>query len=714
MQEQRSNRRQIDDITGLFNMNHFLEDASVLLRDSEDGDMAFVYFDIENFKAYNQAYGFHAGNAYLRQVAYILRDTFPDGVLARLHEDHFVAALINEEIVPRVLKVQERVQASTQQVDIKMKAGIYVSEGDAADVTVVLDRAKLACESIKRLYDQSYCYYDASMEAEQKLRQYIVSRFESAMARGEIRVYYQPEVRVLTRQVCGFEALARWLDPVYGMISPGIFVEVLEEAHLSDRLDLYIVEQVCKDFAEVRAHAGDGWNLARISVNLSRIDFQLKDMFAAIEKIREETGTLREQLHIEVTESAIEDEMLQETIQRFRSAGYEVWMDDFGSRYSSLNNLIKYEFDVVKLDMQFMRMFKDNPKARTMIKGIVGLAKDLGIHTLAEGVETEEQFAFLQDIGCEMVQGYLFGRPAPLKDAVGFYAGEKAKLLFEPFDEAAYYKNLGKVNVLSTLPFLSPDERRYHISDVPLTILENRAGRLSVLYANQEFENFLISVGVSGVSEMLRGFLDENGQINKRFQSLTERAVTSGEEQVTDQVVNGNICTMRVKCVSWDQERNIAALAVIADNLSLAGAGDKAAYTRLAMQHFMDMHIRIDLFDEKEQVRNIYVDGSQARVATAATAARKAVLAYARQYIAKGEKWKFCRFYDLRTFEKRLKAKGVKQLMALFHTKNDFGEVSAKHYIVVPFRFDGMKHYLSLVRDAAPLVDSLHLPMGPL
>ena len=171
---------------------------------------------------------------------------------------------------------------------------------------------------------------------------------------------------------------------------------------------------------------------------------------------------------------------------------------------------------------------------------------------------------------------------------------------------------------------------------------------------------------------------------------------------------------MRVKCVSWDQERNIAALAVIADNLSLAGAGDKAAYTRLAMQHFMDMHIRIDLFNENEQVRNIYVDGSQARVAAAATAARKAVLAYARQYIVKGEKWKFCRFYDLRTFEKRLKPQGAKQLMALFHTKNDFGEVSAKHYIVVSFRFDGMKHYLSLVRDAAPLVDSLHLPMGPI
>lgn len=571
MQDQRNNRRQIDDITGLFNMNHFLEDATVLLRGSEDGEFAVIYFDIENFKAYNQTYGFHAGNTFLRQVAHIMRDTFPDGILARLHEDHFVAAIVNEDIVSRVLRVQERVQASAQQVDIRMKAGIYVSEGDAADVTVVLDRAKLACESIKRLYDQSYCYFDTSMESGAKLRQYIVSRFESAMARGELRVYYQPEVRVLTRQVCGFEALARWIDPVYGMISPGIFVEVLEEAHLSDKLDLFIVRQVCEDFAEVRAHAGDGWNLARISVNLSRVDFQLKDMFEAIEKIREETGTMREQLHIEVTESAIEDEMLQETIQRFRSAGYEVWMDDFGSRYSSLNNLIKYEFDVVKLDMQFMRMFKDNPKARTMIKGIVGLAKDLGIHTLVEGVETEEQFEFLRAIGCEMVQGYLFGRPAPLREAVAFYAGENARMSFEPFGEADYYRSLGMVNVLSTFPFLPPEERRDHISDVPLAIMEVRNGELSFLYNNGAFQSLLHSLGVPGMQELLDSLSHLDEQADQLFWRLINEAVNTGEEQQIEQSVGGHIFTLRLKCVSHDLENHLSAIALIADNLTPLG-----------------------------------------------------------------------------------------------------------------------------------------------
>lgn len=571
MPEQRNNRRQIDDITSLFNMNHFLEDATVLLRDSEDGEFAVIYFDIENFKAYNQAYGFHAGNTFLRQVAHIMRDAFPDGILARLHEDHFVAAIVNEEIVSRVLRVQERVQASAQQVSIRMKAGIYVSEGDAADVTVVLDRAKLACESIKRLYDQSYCYYDSSMEAGAKLRQYIVNRFEHAMARGEIRVYYQPEVRVLTRQVCGFEALARWIDPVYGMISPGIFVEVLEEAHLSDRLDLFIVEQVCKDFAEVRAHAGEGWNLARISVNLSRVDFQLKDMFEAIEKIREETGTLREQLHIEVTESAIEDEMLQETIQRFRSAGYEVWMDDFGSGYSSLNNLIKYEFDVVKLDMQFMRMFKDKPKAKTMIKGIIGLAKDLGLHTLVEGVETEEQFAFLRAIGCEMVQGYLFGRPAPLRDAAAFYAGEQATLNFEPFDEAAYYHSLGMVNVLSTFPFLSPEERSDHISDLPLAIMEVRDGALSFLYTNGAFQSLLQSLGVPGMQELLDSLSHLDEAADQLFWRLINQAVNTGEEQQIEQSVNAHIFTLRLKCIARNLEHRLSAIALIADNLTPVG-----------------------------------------------------------------------------------------------------------------------------------------------
>ena len=704
MLERRENRRQLDDVTGLYNMGYFMEEAQYMVRGSGEGSLAFIYFDIENFKDYNQYYGFQAGNEFLRSMAKRLKEAFPDGILARLHEDHFVVVVLNESIVPRIERVQEKMHGASQASStVVVKAGIYVPDAGVTDIALILDRVKLACDSIKRLYDQYWCYFDESVEEKQRLRKYIASHFQTALQNGEIQVYYQPEVRVLTREICGFEALARWIDPNYGMISPGVFVEVLEEAHLSDKLDLYIVRKVCEDFAEVRAKAGEGWNLARISVNLSRMDFLLQDMFAAIEEIREETGTLREQLHIEVTESALNEEMLHETLDKFRKAGYEIWMDDFGSGYSSLNNLMVYDFDVLKIDMQFLRNFDKNLKTRTILKGIVNLAKELGTHTIAEGVETEEQFAFLRSIGCEMVQGYLFGKPAPLAEAAESYAGENARLKFEPFRLASYYKDIGTLNVLSSFPFMKPEVRRDQQNDIALAVLEYCSdARTRCLYANREFESFLISVGVSSTEEMERQFTTNSDQrMSHNFQRMVQHALETDEEQMSDVVVNGNLCNIRLKCLAYDPDGQAVAMAVIAANNSASAQGRQAAYDRLAMQHLLKIYTRVDLFNDAGTARNLYVDASQERVADVVPTNRGSVLAYAQSYIKKGERWRFCCFYNIRTVKKRIDASHMDHLSALFHTRNDYGDTRLELYVIIPFHFNGMAHYLSLVRDVS-------------
>ena len=714
MNERRDNRRRTDDVTGLSNLSHFMEETSFLVRGSGEGTLAFIYMDIENFKEYNQSYGFHAGNDFLRQIADLLREAFPDAVLARLHEDHFVVVVANEQIVERIERVEERVKGYAKAAQVVMKAGIYVPDGGVTDVALILDRAKLACESIKRLYDKYWCYFDESLEEQQKLRQYIASHFQTALENGEIQVYYQPEIRVMTRKICGFEALARWLDPYYGMISPGVFVEVLEEAHLSDKLDLYIIRQVCRDFQTVREHCGEGWQLAHISVNLSRVDFLLRDMFEAIEEIRRETGTRREQLHIEVTESAIGDELMQEELARFREAGYELWMDDFGSGYSSLNTLVQYEFDVLKIDMQFMRNFDKQPKTRTLLKGIVNLAKDLGLHTLTEGVETEEQFEFLRSIGCEIVQGYLFGRPLPLAESTSLYAGPGSKLAIESMSSEAYYRDIGTLNVLSTFPFASLEERREQLNDLAFAILEYAwdGGGTKCLYANNEFRNFLISVSVSDVEELERSFTESSLSQHKRFQRMILQGHRTGEEQMSDVVINGNICNIRIKVIAHDPDRNRVAVGVIAANSSTSESSRRGAYTRLAVQHLLELYTRIDLFSEKGAVVNLYVGETQGRVTDIVATNRGAVLRYAQEYIAFGERWQFCRFYDMRVVPRRLQESGCNHLSALFHTKNDFDDTRMQLYTIIPFKFDGQMHYLSLVRDLSNV--ELELPAGML
>ena len=711
MNERRDNRRRTDDVTGLSNLSHFMEETSFLVRGSGEGTLAFIYMDIENFKEYNQSYGFQAGNEFLRQIAELLKESFPDAVLARLHEDHFVVVVMNEQIVERIERVEERVKGYAKAAQVVMKAGIYVPDSGITDVALILDRAKLACESIKRLYDKYWCYFDESLEEQQKLRQYIASHFQTALERGEIQVYYQPEIRVMTREICGFEALARWLDPDYGMISPGVFVEVLEQAHLSDKLDLYIIRQVCLDLQTIRARESEGCKPTRVSVNLSRVDFLLQDMFGAIEEICRETGTRREQLHIEVTESAIGDELMQEELNKFRQAGYELWMDDFGSGYSSLNTLVQYEFDVLKIDMQFMRDFDKQPKTRTLLKGIVNLAKDLGLHTLTEGVETEEQFEFLRSIGCEIVQGYLFGRPLPLEETIRQHMNSQSGLGFEPLDSAKYYHDIGTLNVLSTFPFASLEERRDQLNDLAFAILEHAwEGETRCLYANNEFRNFLISVGVSGLEELERQFSSSDLSQRKRYQRLVLRGLKTGQEQMSDTVVNGNICNIRIKAIAHDHARNRVAIGVIAVNSSASESSRRGAYTRLALQHLLELFTRIDLFNERGAVVNLYVGETQGRVTDIVATNRGAVLRYAQEYIAFGERWQFCRFYDMRVVPRRLHESGENHLSALFHTKNDFGDMRLELYTIIPFNFDGQMHYLSLVRDVSNV--GLDLPTG--
>ena len=220
----------------------------------------------------------------------------------------------------------------------------------------MIDRAKMACDDIIRVYDKDENVYDNKLAKKNEIKQYVINNFERAFKQRYFNVYYQKEVRALTGKVCGYEALARWIDPKYGVISPAIFVEVLEEVHLVHKLDVYIIEQVCEDLKNDMEY---GMAVVPVSVNLSRLDFELCDIKAEIDKCRAKYGIPQNLLNIEITESAIAagEEFLGEWIKKFRDDGYQVWMDDFGAGYSSLNNLKVYDFDVLKIDMNFLKSF---------------------------------------------------------------------------------------------------------------------------------------------------------------------------------------------------------------------------------------------------------------------------------------------------------------------------------------------------------------------
>jgi EAL domain-containing protein (putative c-di-GMP-specific phosphodiesterase class I) len=250
---------------------------------------------------------------------------------------------------------------------------------------------------------------------ENNLDRYILDNFQNAMDYHYIQPYYQPVIRTSSRQLCSFEVLARWMDPEIGMIYPDEFIPVLEEYRLIHKLDRSIFESVCRD---IRTNLDAGKPVVPVSLNFSRLDFELMDAVQELEDLVAKYSIPKELIHVEVTESALTDDFikLNEAMNRIKEMGYALWLDDFGSGYSSLNVLKDYQFDVVKIDMRFLSNLDNSEKAKTLIDCIIQMANRIDMLTLTEGVETETQAEFLNRVGCNRLQGYLFGKPMPKEE----------------------------------------------------------------------------------------------------------------------------------------------------------------------------------------------------------------------------------------------------------------------------------------------------------
>ena len=227
------------------------------------------------------------------------------------------------------------------------------------------------------------------------------------------------------------EALVRWVDPSVGMLSPLDFIETLEHFHLIHLVDEFMVKKVCQD---LRMLMDAGLPVVPMSVNISRLDFDVCDVLKLLDDFCEIYEIPRNLIEVEITESAFNDNtgLIKQEVAKIRDAGYEIWVDDFGSGYSSLNTIAEYEFDVLKLDLIFLRSY-GNPNTRKLMSYIIKGASDLGIKPLCEGVETEEHYQFLKSIGCERAQGYYFGKPMVLDETLESIA-EKG-MIFEAYGE---------------------------------------------------------------------------------------------------------------------------------------------------------------------------------------------------------------------------------------------------------------------------------------
>ena len=407
-----------DELTGIHNMVYFRSEADKLLGyvTTDKENAVFLFFDIINFKYYNEKYGFHEGNSLLKSVAGMIDERFKGSLVSRFSDDHFVVLTKYEGCEAVVSDLCDKIHNFEREVHLELKCGAYrPMDNETSDPSLACDRARFACNSIKKHYDLSFKLYDKQLEEKFRLKQYIVNNIDNAIENGYIKVYYQPVVSTKDRSIVGLEALARWLDPIYGLLPPGAFIEVLEEYRQIHKLDSCIIREVCREY---RRAADNHLPFAPVSLNFSRLDFELCDIVGVLKSYAKEYDTPKEYLDVEVTESALTDQQnfLKNAMKELGESGYKVWLDDFGSGYSSLNVLKDFHFDVLKIDMKFLSDFSNNDKSRPILGNIVELTRKLDMISLTEGVEDNEQFDFLASIGCDRAQGYLFSKPVPIDE----------------------------------------------------------------------------------------------------------------------------------------------------------------------------------------------------------------------------------------------------------------------------------------------------------
>ena len=474
--------RYFDALTGLPNLDYSCmrgESFADEIREA-GGVPALVFLDFVGMKLYNNANGYEKGNELLIRFAGFLKKQFRKNLVCRIADDHFMVIADMDKLESRLNEVRRNIKSVISKISMDLYVGICKIE----EYDVIFDateKAKLACNIQKKMHGGFIRYYDEQLHKDLLLRNYVVNHVDEAIAKGYIKVYYQPVVRTITETFCGMEALARWVDPQFGFLNPCVFIGALEESRQIHKLDSHIIELVCKD---MRAELDQGHPVVPVSFNLSRLDFVGCDIFDVVERALAKYDIDRENIRVEITESIMaSDSYVQQEIERFRLAGYEVWMDDFGSGYSSLNTLKDYKFDELKIDMAFLSNFND--VSRVIIRSTVRMAKNLGLKTLAEGVETREQMEFLKGIGCEKAQGFYYGKPQPLGDTMKHM--EESGIAVESREMRVVYSKLGGLD---------------YLVDTSKAILAYENGMFRFLFTNKQFEEQALSIGFSSIKDV--------------------------------------------------------------------------------------------------------------------------------------------------------------------------------------------------------------------
>jgi|GEM_PF-1327491 diguanylate cyclase (GGDEF)-like protein len=411
-----------DPMTSLPNRFHFLEylSAAIDRRGSSNELLAVIYIDVDRFKTINDSLGYEAGNFLLQRIGKRLLECIgQDGIAARIAADEF--ALVHQSFFNRQQMrswLQDVLDALDKPYFIQdcslyfsVSIGVAVYPDDGSDAGELLGKADIATYRAKDEGGKGYLFFEPAMAVRLEERLTLERNMRLGLERSEFFLTYQPQLELATGRIVGMEALIRWNSSERGLISPASFIPLAEETGFILPMSEWVLHQACR---QVQLWRNAQLPAVRVAVNISARQFHDDHLLEIIRNALDTYQLPPEFLEIEITESTIirDSAKAAKIFGQIQNFGIQIALDDFGTGYSSLSYLKSFKTDYLKIDQSFIRSITENENSRTIVSAIIAMADKLSIKTIAEGVETREQFELLKALGCHMVQGYFIGRPA--------------------------------------------------------------------------------------------------------------------------------------------------------------------------------------------------------------------------------------------------------------------------------------------------------------
>lgn len=408
----------VDEVTGGNNWQKFKLEASEILESKNSGPCALLTFDIDRFRFINEEYGHEKGDQVLQMVVGILQNRMAkQETYARVSGDHFAIFCVSndrERIIRRIKDFGQILNKEREAIGIKERLschfGIYMIEDKQGNLEKIREKANMARIAAKTAENNRWFFYSDAFRKKIGDEKEIMDQMEDALENNEFEMYLQPKYNLHRNDYCGCEALVRWRHPQKGLISPAEFIPIFEQTGFIKKLDMFMLEEVSK---VLKRWEEKNFREIPISVNISRKNLKQTDFIERVLNITNQYRICRSNLEIELTESSIFEDVdrMIEIGEALRNYGFKMSMDDFGSGYSSINLLGNLPLDVIKMDKGFFNGHLKREQNHIVVESTINMIKKLGMTVVAEGIETAAEVEILRELGCDIIQGYYFGKP---------------------------------------------------------------------------------------------------------------------------------------------------------------------------------------------------------------------------------------------------------------------------------------------------------------